>query len=161
MVFNWVQANSLFWIVIILWLSVVSVFLFRMIGHYNRLTRDISERGLKEILEQILKRQQGLATETVRIKSLLENLAQDGELHVQKIGLVRFNPFSDTGGSQSFTLALLDKSDTGLVMTSLYARTGNRWYIKEVREGKGRELELSKEELSAIKRAQLGSEKRV
>ena len=43
-------------------------------------------------------------------------------------------------------------------MTSLYARTGNRWYVKEVRSGKGKELELSKEEQSAIKRAQIDTE---
>mgnify|MGYP001614099004 CR=1 FL=1 len=159
MVFNGGQVSSFLFIFFILWLTVLSVFLFRMIGHYNRLTRDISQRGLKEILEQILKRQQGLIAETVHIQRILEKLGKDGELHIQKIGLVRFNPFSDTGGSQSFTLALLDKSDTGLVMTSLYARTGNRWYVKEVRSGKGKELELSKEEQSAIKRAQIDTEK--
>lgn len=143
------------WIISILWLSVLSVVVFRMVGHYNRLTRDISERGLKEILEQVLKRQQGLVEETAQLQHTLEQVGKDGELHIQKLGLVRFNPFSDTGGSQSFTLALLDKNDTGLVMTSLYARTGHRWYVKEVRGGKGKELELSKEEQASIKRAQL------
>jgi hypothetical protein len=161
MVFN---GSSFVWLVcffLILWLSVLSVFLFRMIGHYNRLTRDISERGLKEILEQILKRQQGLIEETAHLQRTLDIQGKDGELHIQKLGLVRFNPFSDTGGSQSFTLALLDKGDNGWVMTSLYARTGNRWYVKEVRSGKGKELELSKEELAAIKRAQLPAGKHV
>jgi hypothetical protein len=161
MVFNGGTLILFLWIFSILWLSVLSVFLFRMIGHYNRLTRDISERGLKEILEQVLKRQQTLLGETTQLQHTLDQLSKDGELHIQKLGLVRFNPFSDTGGSQSFTLALLDKNDTGLVMTSLYARTGNRWYVKEVRGGRGKELELSKEEQASIKRAQLVTEKHV
>ena len=53
-------------------------------------------------------------------------------------------------------MAILDESDTGVVMTSLYARTGNRWYVKEVVKGKGKELELSREELAAITQAQSG-----
>jgi hypothetical protein len=158
MVFN---GSSVFLIFIVVWLSVLSLVLFRMIRHYNRLTRDISERGLKEILEQILKRQQGLISETEHLQRALEELAKDGRLHIQKLGLIRFNPFSDTGGSQSFTMAILDQGNNGWVMTSLYARTGNRWYIKEVRAGKGKELELSKEELAAIKNAQLTAGKHI
>jgi hypothetical protein len=127
-----------------------------MIRHYNTLTKDISEHGLKAILEQILKRQQALLSTSRELERVLKETRKDGELHIQKIGLVRFNPFSDTGGSQSFTIALLDKTDTGVVMTSLYARTGNRWYIKEVKNGKGKELELSKEENGAIAQAQTG-----
>jgi hypothetical protein len=154
MVFNGNFVIVFLWIVSIIWLSVLSIFLYRMTGHYNRLTQDISERGLKEILEQLLKKQQGVHIKTEQLHDKITQLTDDGNLHIQKLGLIRFNPFSDTGGSQSFTLALLDKNDTGLVMTSLYARTGNRWYVKEVRKGVGKELELSKEEQSAIKRAQ-------
>lgn len=125
-----------------------------MIRHYNTLTKDISSHGLKAILEQVLKRQQGLVTTTAHLQHTVNDVIRDGEFHIQKIGLLRFNPFSDTGGSQSFTLAILDKSNSGIVMTSLYARTGNRWYIKEVEQGKGREIALSKEEQSAIAKAQ-------
>jgi hypothetical protein len=140
--------------VLIVWISILSFFLFRMIRHYNRLTDGTTKLGLKEILEGILTNQEKLFGQTNNLQLALSELAADGKLHIQKIGLVRFNPFSDTGGSQSFTLALLDGHDNGLVMTSLYARTGNRWYVKEVHLGKGKEYELSKEELSAIHKAQ-------
>jgi hypothetical protein len=154
MVFNGGTVILVVWAFIIIWISILSVFLFRMIGHYNRLTYGMTQRGLKEILEEVLKNQQGLHVQTDHLQQMLNELAADGKLHIQKIGLVRFNPFSDTGGSQSFTLALLDGHDNGLVMTSLYARTGNRWYVKEVIGGKGREYELSKEEQNAIHKAQ-------
>jgi competence protein ComGC len=140
--------------VVIIWILILSVFLFRMISHYNRLSYGITKAGLKEVLEKILKNQEGLHAQTDHLQQVLAGLAADGTLHIQKIGLIRFNPFSDTGGSQSFTLALLDGHDNGLVMTSLYARTGNRWYVKEVVGGKGKEYELSKEEQSAIRKAQ-------
>ena len=143
-------------VVCIVWLIIVSFFLLRMIRHYNTLTKDISVHGLKAILEQILKRQQGLLSKTEQLETLLNETKEESTLHIQKIGLVRFNPFSDTGGSQSFTMAILDLSDTGVVMTSLYARTGNRWYVKEIFQGKGKDMELSKEELAAIAQAQTG-----
>lgn len=129
-----------------------------MIRHYNILTQDISTHGLKAILEQILKRQQEQADTIKQLQAAVNECIEDGEYHIQKVGLHRFNPFSDTGGSQSFTIAILDKSNTGLVMTSLYARTGNRWYIKEVEKGKGRDLALSKEEQTAITQAQIALE---
>jgi predicted PurR-regulated permease PerM len=138
---------------LVVWLIVLSFFLLRMIRHYNMLTKDISNHGLKAILEQILKRQQSLMDSSRSMQKTVSDVIEDGSMHIQKIGLVRFNPFSDTGGSQSFTLALLDSTDTGLVMTSLYARTGNRWYVKEVKNGKGNGLDLSKEEQSAIAKA--------
>lgn len=154
MVFN--TGFVAFVVFVLVWLSVISFFLLRMIYHYNTLTKDISVHGLKAILEQILKRQQGLIGRTDALEKVLRETRLESKAHIQKIGLVRFNPFSDTGGSQSFTMALLDKTDTGVVMTSLYARTGNRWYVKEVQNGAGMHVELSKEEISAIAQAQSG-----
>lgn len=141
-------------ILCVLWLVVLTFFVFRMTGHYNRLTEGISKHSLKDILEHLLERQKHTSSHVENLERAIKQLAQDGEFHIQRVGLVRFNPFSDTGGSQSFTLAILDGHNNGLVMTSLYARTGNRWYIKEVRGGKGKQLELSKEETAAITRAQ-------
>ncbi len=143
-------------VLMFVWLSAISFFLLRMIYHYNTLTKDISVRGLKAILEQILKRQQGLIGKTDELEKVLNETRNESLAHIQKIGLVRFNPFSDTGGSQSFTMALLDNADNGVVMTSLYARTGNRWYVKEIRGAAGVRMELSKEEISAIAQAQSG-----
>lgn len=125
----------------------------RMVRHYNTLIGATNKTGLKDVLEVILATQKGLQRETRDLYKALDELKQDGRLHIQRVGLVRFNPFSDTGGSQSFTLALLDGHDNGLVMTSLYARTGHRWYIKEVERGKGKELDLSKEEQAAVQKA--------
>ena len=117
------------------------------------MTGGTQKAGLKEILEGLLATQKGLRGETKELFGALEEVKKDGRLHVQRVGLVRFNPFSDTGGNQSFTLALLDGHDNGLVMTSLYARTGHRWYIKEVAGGRGKELALSREEQSAVQKA--------
>ena len=71
---------------------------------------------------------------------------------VQRVGLVRFNPFEDTGGNQSFALALLDAHGDGFIVSSLHARTVTRVYGKAVAGGKS-EAALSGEEAEALRQA--------
>jgi hypothetical protein len=80
-------------------------------------------------------------------------MQKDGLLHIQKIGLLRFNPFKDTGGDQSFILSLSDANDTGVVISGLYSRSGTRWYTKKVINGKAVEHDLSEEEKKVLKEA--------
>jgi len=152
MVFNGNGLLDVIFFGIFAWLGALSFIVFRMVRHYNRLTGSKNVQ-LKEVLEQLLTTQKGLQGETKDIYKILDEVRHEGGLHIQRVGLVRFNPFADTGGSQSFTLAILDGRGSGLVMTSLYARNGHRWYVKEVLSGKGKELALSKEESQAVKKA--------
>jgi hypothetical protein len=71
---------------------------------------------------------------------------------IQCVGLIRFNPFGDTGGDQSFALALLDKHGDGVVVSSLHGRTATRFYAKPVRGGTS-QISLSEEEIQAIQQA--------
>jgi uncharacterized protein DUF4446 len=68
---------------------------------------------------------------------------------------VRFNPYHDTGGEYSFTVALLDENGTGLLLTGLYHRDQSRVYAKEVRGWKS-DQELMDEEREAIQQAHGG-----
>jgi Protein of unknown function (DUF4446) len=79
-----------------------------------------------------------------------DKIEKDERYHIQKIGLLRFNPFKDTGGDQSFILALVDAYNTGIIITALYSRSGTRWYTKKVVKGKSTEHELSDEEKKAL-----------
>ncbi len=71
---------------------------------------------------------------------------------VQCVGLVRYNPFQDTGGDQSFAIALLDKHGDGVVMSSLHTRAATRFYAKPVKAGTSH-LPLSDEEMQALQQA--------
>ncbi len=70
----------------------------------------------------------------------------------QRVGLVRYNPFEETGGNQSFALALLDAAGDGWVLSSLHARSGTRVYAKGITRGRS-DAGLSDEETAAIKQA--------
>ncbi len=70
-----------------------------------------------------------------------------------RIGIVRFNPFQETGGDQSFSVALLDDEGNGVVITSLYSRDGTRIYAKPIQRGQS-PYPLAEEEVEALRRAQ-------
>jgi uncharacterized protein DUF4446 len=80
-----------------------------------------------------------------------------GARAIQRVGLVRFNPYHDTGGEYSFTVALLDANGTGLLLTGLYHREQSRVYAKEV-SGWTSQQELMDEEREAIERARGASD---
>jgi hypothetical protein len=69
---------------------------------------------------------------------------------VTKLNLIRFNPFDDLGSDQSFILALLDQTNSGVIITSLHHRNFTRIYAKPIKNGEGDGITLSKEEKSAI-----------
>lgn len=71
---------------------------------------------------------------------------------VSRIGLVRFDAFEDTGGAQSFALALVDDDGDGIVLTSLHSRPTTRVYVKAIRRGVA-DAPLSAEEARALQDA--------
>jgi len=95
-----------------------------------------------------------------RMSELSEKMAQmkkDAQFSVQKVGLIKYNPFSGIGGNQSFSLALLDGQDNGVVFTSLYGRDGTRIYTKPIVTGSA-DIPLSEEEKQVLQQALQRSE---
>lgn len=75
---------------------------------------------------------------------------------LQHIGLVRFNPFDDTGSDQSFAIAMLDDRRDGIVISSLHGRSNTRVFAKPVSDGTSSH-NLSDEEAQAIRIAVEGT----
>jgi len=82
----------------------------------------------------------------------IEEMKEKNKFSIQKLGIVRFNPFSEVGGDQSFSIALLDGNNDGMVITSLYTRGSNRLYGKPIKAGSS-QYSLSQEEKKAIELA--------
>lgn len=150
MVFNLSQV-ALF--IGLIWLLTLTFLFWKIYSHYSKLTKGSNKKSLVSILEDILKEVDLFKKDINNIKDKYDKIEKESIFHIQKIGLLRFNPFKDTGGDQSFILALLDANDTGVVISGLYSRAGTRWYAKRVITGKGVEHELSEEEKKAIKEA--------
>ncbi len=127
--------------VVSLWLLSLSIVLYKLFKKFDRLTQGVTEDLSKE----------GFA----EVRSRLAVLEEDGKNHIQKVGLARFNPFRELGGDHSFSLAVLDGRDSGIIITSLHTRDRTRVYMKDVKKGKSIS-ELSSDEKRALNSAQKG-----
>ncbi|HCC59699.1 MAG: hypothetical protein A2402_02860 [Candidatus Staskawiczbacteria bacterium RIFOXYC1_FULL_37_43] len=137
-------------------LFLINLFLVWYFYKTNKNIDKLLEKGkikdLKDVLLSHAEKNKKLEDSIEKIFGDVENLRKLSEKSVQNIGVVRFNPFSDMGGNQSFAIALLDNKNNGFVISSLFIKEGNRVYAKAVKDGKSDYL-LSNEEKEAIVRA--------
>ena len=141
---------------IVVALLVAVALLLRRTGRWTRrldaMTRGANGRSLEGTLEAHVDKVYAVARELDSLEARTAILEAAQRRAFQRIGLVRFNPFEDTGGNQSFAVALLDAMGDGFVLSSLHARQGTRVYAKTVAGGRA-EAALSKEEQEALKLA--------
>ncbi|MDP3888889.1 MAG: DUF4446 family protein [bacterium] len=138
---------------VFIWLIAVSVFFLRQNRRFRKLTEGSSKENLIGVLEKVQKRQSEIEKDIKDLGFEVKGMENQAKEHIQKVGLIRFNPFPETGGDQSFTLALLDGTKSGLVISSLHSRQSTRIYAKPVKVGKVEEYQSSKEEAQAIQKA--------
>jgi hypothetical protein len=117
------------------------------------LTQGHDGQNLEAVLDAHLEKVRNVSRSVDDLSARTVVLETNGRRAFQRVGLVRFNPFEDTGGNQSFALALLDAREDGFVISSLHSRAATRFYAKAVVGGRP-EATLSDEEAAAIKLAQ-------
>lgn len=145
-------AASFLVLALVVWLIVLSFWVYKISAHYSKLVGTTGKPELKQALGKLLSEHEKTGSHLKELADAIEGLERKGHTHFQRMGVVRFNPFSETGGDQSFALALLDKNDSGVVLLSLHSREGTRVYAKPIKNGKSK-YELSKEEVKAIEEA--------
>ncbi|MCK4524875.1 MAG: DUF4446 family protein [Candidatus Andersenbacteria bacterium] len=140
--------------VVLLVFFIWNVYLNYNLSRVKKRTRSFFASSEAKDLEEIIYKQIKKTNEVDgEIKKLIEDngkIRENMAKCVQKVGVVRFNPFGDVGGNQSFAIALLDKYLSGVIILSLYSRDDVKVYSKQVIEGKS-EYALSKEEEEAIR----------
>jgi hypothetical protein len=115
----------------------------------DRLTRGADGSSLDAVLDAHLDKVFAVARELDELSARSATLEAAGRKAIQRVGLVRFNPFEDTGGNQSFALALIDGCGSGFIVSSLHSRTGTRVYAKAISDGRS-DGALSDEEQAAL-----------
>jgi hypothetical protein len=116
----------------------------------------VEDPALDRILSAQMGRLDGLTNELQALASRTRGVEAQGRHAIQSIGLVRFNPFEDTGSNQSFAVALLDADANGVILSSLHSRQSTRVYLKAIAGGRC-EAALSSEEEQALQQARGGS----
>lgn len=138
---------------IFIWLFILTLLFIKILKHYHRLLDNTNNKNLQEVLENILNNQKRLERNLTENKISLSKLDQKSHNFLQHISFSRFNPFSDTGGDQSFVYTILNNKLDGMVFTFLHSRDTTRVYAKEIKKGKSEQFPLSKEEEKVIAQA--------
>ena len=132
--------------------------LYRLQSRYNRNYRQLDgllRRGGDGGLDELLNRLTSLERDASML-DVMQTAMRELELRqnrsFQSVGLVRFNPFTDMGGDQSFAISIVDSYGDGFVMSSLHGRSATRVYAKTVRRGQSSQT-VSTEEQAAIDQA--------
>lgn len=139
--------------ILLVWVSVLTFLYVKAVRHYQKLTVGITKENLMKVLEEHFSRVEDLEQAASTIKENIEGIEKEDLTHIQRVGLIRFNPFDDTGGNQSFALALLNDHGDGAVISSLHSRETTRIYGKPVKNFAEAGFEFSTEEKQAIEMA--------
>ena len=105
-----------------------------------------------KIVDEMMKKSKNHEEEIIRLENNLKKC-------VQKVGIVRYNAYGDTGSDLSFTLALMDSEDNGVVVNGLYSRESSSIFAKPLIKGETK-YNLSAEEIQAIDIAKSSSNAR-
>ncbi|TSC74752.1 MAG: hypothetical protein G01um101433_1003 [Parcubacteria group bacterium Gr01-1014_33] len=105
--------------------------------------------GEGDIQSNVLERLMKAEAKIEEMEPHLARVEKVSKVSIHKVGFLRFNPFQDTGGDNSFALALLDSENNGVLISSFYAREGTRVYAKQIIGGHTRHP-LSAEEKKVL-----------
>lgn len=133
-----------------IWLAFLTGIVLKTKAHYNNLISKTRKQKIDEILDELLMIERQTRQELEMVKKELHEEIKASTLHIQKVGLVRFNPFERSGGDKSFVISFLNHENSGIVINFIYTRDGLRVYSKKVSNSKGVEFELSEEEKKTI-----------
>ena len=106
----------------------------RLLGQYQHLMTGTSGGNLEELLNDHIGQVHKTAARVEAVDRLARRLEKAAYFSLQHLGVVRFNPFQDTGGDQSFAIALVDGHGNGVVLSSLHGRGATRVYAKPLQK---------------------------
>jgi len=153
-----VTSDLILTILVVLFLALIGIVIWmavrqqRLEEHYRALTAGVKAGNLESVLEDHVEQVRSALDKTAELDTLARQLERDGEGHMQQIGFLRFNPFRDAGGDQSFAVAVTDQEGNGVVISSLHSRDVTRVYGKPL-AGWESPYPLTEEEQQAIKKA--------
>lgn len=151
------QLLTLF-IIVGIWLIVLTFFTVKAYIGTSKLSKEAGKTSFIKMIEDVLIHEKENRSEIEKLKKELTAQYINGQLHIQKVGLIKYNPFGEMGGGHSFSLTLLDANNSGILITGLHARDKTRLYLKSIVKGKS-DLELSGEEDKALSDAIKGKSK--
>jgi len=136
----------------IIWLIFIEVRLRKANIRISKFFKGKKADDLEEVIFEILKREKNNEKAIKEIYEKIQNIDSRLLNSIQKVGILRYNPYKEIGGNQSFSIALLDEKQNGFILTSYHQRGGTRVYLKPIEGGRS-EFTLTEEEKEVINKA--------
>lgn len=139
--------GALFVLIIILFIMIIVVFksLNRVERKYRKLMRGVDNKNLEQLIIQYLDNVDQSKKETDFMKEKFKEMTSKYKKCIQKFSIIRYRAFEDVGSDLSFSIALLDGDNNGVIITGIYGRDESTTYAKPIDKGMSR-YELSREE---------------
>ena len=158
-ILNFLKSDT-FLIILFVFLIVLLILYFRTTLHLRKLRESYSKfmnklgngNDLDQMIRTYIEKVEKTDEKNEEIMNYCKKIDNEMMECIQKMGIVRYNAFKDTGSDLSFTLALLDKYNNGVVLNGIYARDSANIYAKPVENGESKYV-LSNEEKEAIQKA--------
>lgn len=138
--------------VIFIWVGILSFLIWKQNIFLKSLFPKSGERDIRRKFEEVLGQIEDFGQDLENVRNESSIVKKLGLSHIQRVELLRYNPYDDTGGDQSFTICLLNDLGSGVVVTSLHARSGTRVFAKPVLQGKADKYQFSKEEEEIVRK---------
>ena len=144
---------SIITIILFIGFLVVLISNIKLKERYKKFMKKIGNgKNIEEDLERFMNKVDRVEEQNTQIISFCQNLDEDIAKCIQKVGIVRYSAFKDTGSDLSFAAALLDEKNNGIVFNGIYSREISNIYAKPVENGNSK-YTLSDEEVEAIEKA--------
>jgi hypothetical protein len=135
---------SFFIILILFWILIIEIRLKKIFSGFKAKNAEV-------LISEVTKKTKELEENKKRVDEKISIIERRLDQSIRCIETIRFNPFPEVGGNQSFAISLLNDEGNGVIISSLYARDRMSLFAKPIKEGKS-EFELTKEEKSVLKK---------
>ena len=137
--------------ILFIWTIIQQLSLGKIKKSQEKLFQGKSAQSLEEVILAHQNNLSNLNNQLTNLSSKTDSLTTLSNAGLNKVGMIRFNPFKNLGGNQSFSIAFLNSHHNGLVISSIYSNDGSRFYSKTIAGGKSqKQYPLTKEEEQAI-----------
>jgi len=127
---------------------------------YRKLVRGADGKQIESILFEHMDKIEEVHQRLNQVESQVDVFNNRLSFCIQRMGIIRYNAFDNTGSDLSYSIALLDENNDGIILTGIYGRVETVSYAKPIKNGVSN-YSLSVEELQALERAKANALDRV
>ncbi len=150
---EFILAMAIIMVILLLAFIIVMIRVSILNKRYKNFMKKIGNgKNIEEDLQNYMYKVEKVENHNAEISGQINTIKQDLTKCIQKVGMYRYSAFKDTGSDLSFTLALLDENNDGVVLNGIYSREMSNIYAKPVKNGKST-YTITEEEEKAIKKA--------